>query len=292
MLCNFPPTALPKWHSTDAELSQLPPSLGMQTIPFLRGQRLPARDSRPGSGQGVRCWPRHSAPACAPQLAAGSKRLPVCRAAWRSRLSRLPSAPSCLHSPAPAGCPSPSSSGVCAVPAAALCLSVSLSPGETSLGLFSLLCQLKSPAAFANSLETPISAVLAWGMALPQAGSNPQRDTSPPGCATGCVTREGQEGRRAGRRGVGGKVRGAAKHPHGLFRRPPGCRHREPAGEKPEFLEEKRVLGPGSSWICGAGEGLRPWLAALGSTSPRGGCAMPRGWEDALTPQAWQGSSA
>lgn len=48
-------------------------------------------------------------------------------------------------------------------------------------------------------------------------------------------------------------------------------------------MEKKWGFGLGSSWICRVGEGLRPWLAAPSRTSPGGRCAVPCGWEDALT---------
>lgn len=102
--------------------------------------------------------------------------LPGC---LESRLSRLPSAPSCLCLPSPAVCSFPSSSGVCAVPGAALCPSVPWR--DLRRVIFPVL-----PGEI--GLETSISATLALGGALPQAGNNPPRGTRSH-CPTGMCHR-------------------------------------------------------------------------------------------------------
>lgn len=125
------------------------------------------------------------------------KRLPVFRAAWSSRLSRLPFAPSCLRSPPPAVCPFPLSPGVCAVPA------VPSSPLERIHWGYFLSLPAESPVILANGLDPLFLQCWQGGWHFPR-----------------------YKGQAGGKWGEGERSCKTSPAVGCFFRHPPGCQHR------------------------------------------------------------------
>lgn len=170
------------------------------------------------------------------------KRLPVCRAAWSSRLSRPPFAPSCLRSPPPAVCPSPSSPGVCAVPA------VPNSPMERlHWGYFPCSASWNHQQLWLMVWNPPFLQCWQGGWHFPR-----------------------YKGQEAEKWGEGERSCKTSPAVVCFFRHPPGCQHR-PTRKKVEVLGGKWGLGLCRSWVCGVGEAVthlsKEVLAPLGTLS-------------------------